>query len=124
MVFLCPRCDEDHPSLRREVEEAIEASGGRGETCCTVLWLDGQELSSVGHRRLPRDVACVCFVTDPFPGGSPARNRFYLYTTITGLLGTTSERGRVRLPDCVQDKIANTYPDVAGSPVKVGYKQS
>ena len=78
----------------------------------------------MGHRRLPRDLSCVCFVTDPYPDGPPAKNRYYLYTTITGLLGRQGTSGRVRLPDCVQDRIAHSYPDVAGSPVKVGYREN
>ena len=86
---------------------------------CISDWLEGVRLAD-------GSVSCDCFETDPFPPDEfpSVRNnkrRYFHYRTIAKRLGATG--GRVKLPKCVQDHIAQLYGDQEGAPTKVGYLQ-
>lgn len=88
-IFLCPECDE---------KGAIDSAN----IVCTTDWLRGQELEWDNH-------TCLCFETDPYEGEEveSRRKRFFLYSSISRLLGAHGRR--VDLPCCVKQQIEELY---------------
>ena len=58
-----------------------------------------------------------------FPNVTPSERRYFHYYTISKKLGVSGKKNRAKLPTCVTKKIAEMYPDVEGTPTKVGYQQ-
>jgi hypothetical protein len=52
-----------------------------------------------------------------------SERRFHYYYTIAKMLGANGQRRRAKLPSCVTQRIAKTFPDAEGAPTKVGYRQ-
>ena len=66
------------------------------------------------------DLPCFTF---PLGNKRPNELRYFHYSEIAKLLGATGLGRRVKLPKCVCQRIAETYPDKKGARTKVGYKQ-
>ena len=58
-----------------------------------------------------------------FPNVTASERRYFHYYTISKKLGVSGKKNRAKLPACVTKKIAEMYPDVEGTPTKVGYQQ-
>ena len=112
--FLCTVCDAGST-----IVSTLVTSDSRQRTCVTD-WLEGQQLST-------DEASCICWSSDPwpaedFPEVEPRSRRYFHYRAIAKKLGAKGSKTRVKLPKCVQKRIADMYGDETGAPTKVGYK--
>ncbi|KAL1503517.1 hypothetical protein AB1Y20_011997 [Prymnesium parvum] len=109
----CPVCEEK--MLTEEDKQLLTKQ--QLVTHCTAQWLKGKELdSNTFHiEKIPSNLCCECFVTSPYPEGTPmATVRFFHYYAIALLLLAEADNqddatARVKLPPCVYKEIQRLY---------------
>lgn len=123
-IILCTSCDASHNEVL--LESWDKDWDPDKERVCVVKWLRGHWLTCDDG---VRSAAWSCFCDDPFPAedieGSieMSTRRYFHYRAIAKKLGATGKHARAKLPPCVVKRISEMYPDVNGSPTKVGFKR-